>query len=70
MTTMTAATGKSLTIRQVKSGIGFAQNQKSTLKALGLGKIGRERTHPDNEQIRGMVFRVKHLVEIVADPAK
>jgi large subunit ribosomal protein L30 len=52
----------SLRIRQVKSGIGFNKSQKATLKALGLGKIGRERTYPDNPQVRGMAASISHLV--------
>ena len=51
-------------IRQIKSGIGFNETQKATLKALGLGKIGRERTYPDNPQVRGMAARVSHLVVV------
>jgi large subunit ribosomal protein L30 len=56
--------GGKITVRQVKSGIGFEGSQKATLRALGLGKIGRERVHPDNPQVRGMVQKVSHLVEV------
>ena len=59
------ATGSTLKLRQVRSGIGFERSQKATLRALGLGKIGRERTHPDNAQIRGMVAKIPHLVVVV-----
>lgn len=55
-----------LTVRQIKSGIGFNVDQKRTLRALGLGKIGRVRVHPDNPQIRGMVQAVRHLVIVEA----
>ena len=51
-------------VRQVRSGIGFSQKQKSTLKALGLGRIGKSRQLPDNAEIRGMVACVCHLVEL------
>lgn len=70
---MTAAKAKKATgakaagllrIRQVKSGIGFAKTQKATLKALGLGKIGRVRSYPDNPQVRGMAAAISHLVVI------
>jgi large subunit ribosomal protein L30 len=57
-----AAGGSRLEIRQVKSGIGFEQSQKATLRALGLGRIGRVRVHPDNPQVRGMIDKVRHLV--------
>ena len=52
-------------VRQVRSGIGFQKTQKRTLVALGLGRIGKERTHPDNPQIRGMIAVVTHLVDVV-----
>ena len=55
---------KTLHVRQVKSGIGFQEKQKRTLKALGLGKIGRVRELPDNAQVRGMISRVIHLVRV------
>jgi large subunit ribosomal protein L30 len=69
---MTAATaakkaGATLKIRQIRSGIGFNKKQKATLKALGMGRIGRVRTIPDNPQVRGMLARVPHLVTLVAD---
>ena len=69
---MTAAKAKAATsrirIRQVRSGIGFDRTQKATLKALGLGKIGRTREMPDNPQVRGMVAKIPHLVVVVDDP--
>jgi large subunit ribosomal protein L30 len=56
-----------LEARQVRSGICCNKTQKATLRALGLGKIGRVRTHPDNDQIRGMIGKIPHLVEIVGE---
>ena len=53
-----------LKIKLVKSPIGYAQNQKDSVKALGLRKIGQEVVRPDNAPIRGMVFKVKHLVSV------
>jgi large subunit ribosomal protein L30 len=64
-----AAGGKTLKVRQIRSGIGYAKNQKATLKALGLGRIGRTRTLPDNPQVRGMVNKIPHLVVIETDGA-
>lgn len=61
--------GGELRIRQTRSGIGYNKKQKATLKALGLGKIGRERKHPDNPQVRGMINKVSHLVVIETDEA-
>jgi large subunit ribosomal protein L30 len=63
---MTAAK-KTVNIRQVRSGIGFDKTQKATLRALGLEKLGRVVTRPDNAAIRGMVAKIPHLVEIVKD---
>lgn len=60
-----AAGGPTLVVKQVRSGIGFDVRQKRTLKALGLGKMGRERTLPDNEAVRGMIGSISHLVQIV-----
>ena len=54
---------KTLRIRQVKSGIGYNEKQKATLKALGLGRIGRTRTVPDNPELRGMLKKIPHLVQ-------
>ena len=61
---MTAKTAgkRILKVRQVRSGIGFSREQKATLKALGLGKIGRARTLPDNPAVRGMIHHIRHLV--------
>jgi large subunit ribosomal protein L30 len=65
---MSAAAGdKKMTVRQTRSGIGYAKNQKATLKALGLGKVGRTRTLPDNQQVRGMVNAIPHLVKVDSD---
>jgi len=64
-----AAGGPTITVRQVRSGIGYRRDQKATLRALGLGKIGRARTLPDNPQVRGMVNKIPHLV-VIEDAAK
>ena len=56
------ANEKILRITLVKSGIGSPKDQKATIKALGLGKIGSTVVTADNPCIRGMVFKIKHLV--------
>ncbi len=63
---MSADTGSQakIRVRQVKSGIGFDRTQKATLRALGLEKLGRVRTLPDNPQVRGMIRKVSHLVVV------
>ena len=54
-----------LAITQVKSGIGAPRPIRRTLDALGL-RHQRTVVKPDNAAIRGMVFRVRHLVEVSA----
>lgn len=49
-------------IKQVKSAIKRPQNQKRTLEALGLRKIGHVVEHEDTPNILGMINKVKHLV--------
>ncbi len=53
-----------LTVTQTKSAIGAKPKHKGTLRALGLGKIGATNTLPDRPEIRGMIARVPHLVEV------
>ena len=55
---------KTLRLTQVKSSVGRPADQGKTLKALGLGKIGRTVDQVDNESVRGMIFKVKHLVKV------
>ncbi len=55
---------KTLRITQIKSSIGYKADQGKTLKALGLGKIGRTVDQVDNPAVRGMIFKVKHLVKV------
>ena len=58
-----AATGK-LTVKQVKSGIGHADTYRRTLEALGLRHHQQTITVVDNPSVRGMLFKVRHLVEV------
>lgn len=55
---------KTLRITQVKSAIARPADQGKTLRALGLGKIGRTVEQVDNPCVRGMIFKVKHLVKV------
>jgi len=48
----------------VRSRIGIKPKQRGTLRALGLGRIGSQNTLPDRPEIRGMLARVPHLVEV------
>ncbi len=53
-----------ITVTQVKSAIGSKPKTKGTLRALGLGRIGTTNTLPDRPEIRGMLRRVPHLVDV------
>jgi large subunit ribosomal protein L30 len=48
----------------IKSGIGYAQDQKKTLKALGLNRLNKTTVHDDSASVRGMIIKVKHLVRV------
>ena len=54
-------------IKQVRSINGCKEDQRHTVRALGLHRINDTREITDNEGVRGMIFKVKHLVEIVEE---
>ncbi|MBQ8203644.1 MAG: 50S ribosomal protein L30 [Clostridia bacterium] len=54
-----------LTIKLVKSTIGSKKDQIATVEALGLHKIGDVTVQPDNDQTKGKIKKVSHLVEII-----
>jgi large subunit ribosomal protein L30 len=54
-------------VKQVRSGIGFERNQKETLRSLGLRKLNQVVELPDNPAVRGMIYTVRHLVEVVVE---
>ena len=54
----------SLKVTQVRSAIGTKPKQRGTLRALGLGRIGKSNTLQDRPEIRGMIAKVSHLVEV------
>ena len=53
-----------LLITWVKSGIGYPQDQKRTIKALGLRRLNQTVAHDDSNPIRGMINKVRHLVKV------
>ncbi len=53
-----------LRIIQVKSSIGYAEDQRRTLKSLGLRRINHSVVHEDSASLRGMINKVRHLVKI------
>ena len=53
-----------LKITQTRSQIGQTERHRGTLRALGLGRIGKSNTLPDRPEIRGMLARVPHLISV------
>ena len=53
-----------LKVTQIRSGAHAKPKTRGTLRALGLGRIGKTNTLPDRPEIRGMLARVPHLVEV------
>ncbi len=53
-----------LKVTQVRSQIGTIPKHRGTLRALGLGRIGKSNLLPDRPEIRGMVAQVPHLVDV------
>jgi large subunit ribosomal protein L30 len=56
-----------LKITQRRSQNGSDKRQRETLRSLGLRRIGQSAEHEDTPQIRGMIHKVRHLVEVVDD---
>jgi len=55
---------KKLKITQTRSKIGQSERHRGTLRALGLGKIGRSAEHTESPQLAGMLRKVRHLVKV------
>ncbi|HEX4206882.1 MAG TPA: 50S ribosomal protein L30 [Ktedonobacteraceae bacterium] len=53
-----------LRVKWVKSSIGYPQDQKDTIKALGLHKLQHTVEHNDQPAVRGMLHKVRHLVQV------
>jgi large subunit ribosomal protein L30 len=53
-----------LKVTYKKSTIGYAEDQKATVRSLGLRKLNQSVIHQDTPAIRGMIFKVKHLVTV------
>jgi large subunit ribosomal protein L30 len=61
---MTNSTPSRVRITWTKSAIGYSERQKGTIRALGLRRMGHTVEHDDTPVIRGMIDRVRHLVEV------
>jgi large subunit ribosomal protein L30 len=55
---------KKVKVTQVRSKIGQSEKHRGTLRALGLGKIGRSAEHTESPQLAGMLRKVRHLVRV------
>ena len=55
---------KMLRLTLLKSQIGRKYDQDQTLNSLGVGRIGKTHDIVDNESVRGMIFKVKHLITV------
>ena len=53
-----------LRVTQIRSQIGQTQRHRGTLRALGLGKIGRSAEHEEGPVLAGMLRKVRHLVRV------
>ena len=53
-----------LRITQTRSKIGQSERHRGTLRALGLGRIGRSAEHEDSPALAGMLRKVRHLVKV------
>ena len=63
-TTKVANNNKKIRVTLVKSPIGFSKDQKRTVVALGLNNLNSSHELPDNCAVRGMIFKIKHLVRV------
>jgi large subunit ribosomal protein L30 len=62
-----AAGGKTVRLTQIASPIGRRSDQEATLKGLGLNKLRRTRTLEDTPAVRGMITKVRHLLQVEED---
>jgi large subunit ribosomal protein L30 len=64
MATKKAVVETSLKVTQIRSSAHAKPKSRGTLRALGLGRIGKSNILPDRPEIRGMIARVPHLIEV------
>jgi large subunit ribosomal protein L30 len=61
---MAKEAAKTLRITQVRSGIGLPRDQRATVRALGIKRMHDTVEQADSPAVRGMIFKVKHLVKV------
>jgi len=57
-------TKKTVRLRQVRSEIGYARDQRQTLRGLSLRRVGSTSELEDTPEVRGMINKVRHLVQV------
>ncbi|MGN0787586.1 MAG: 50S ribosomal protein L30 [Candidatus Onthoplasma sp.] len=55
---------KTIKVTLIKSATGFDKSQAKIVEALGFKKLGQTRILPDNNCIRGSIFKIKHLLKV------
>lgn len=58
-----------LKLTYYRSAVGRSQDQKDTIRSLGFRRLNQTVEKPDNSSVRGMVYKVRHLVRIENDEA-
>ena len=61
---MDATNNKMIRLTYFKSAIGYPKDQKETIRSLGFHRLNQTVERPDNPSVRGMVYKVRHLVRI------
>jgi large subunit ribosomal protein L30 len=67
---MSAKKKGALRVTLVRSPIGHSKRQKRTVRALGLKRVRQTVVHEDTPAVRGMVDKVRHLVEVIEEEAE
>ncbi|MBX5444384.1 50S ribosomal protein L30 [Sphaerobacter sp.] len=55
---------KTIRVTYYRSAIGYSRDQKDTIRALGFRRLNQTLEKPDNPSVRGMIYKVRHLVRI------
>lgn len=64
---MSNSQSKQIQIKLMRSGIGFPKKQKKVIEGLGFRRLNQVVSRPDTPEIRGMIFKIRHLVEVVGE---
>jgi large subunit ribosomal protein L30 len=56
---------KKIKVQLIRSFYGYKDDQINTVRSLGLRRMNQVREHDDNAIIRGMIFKVRHLVKVI-----